>query len=1028
MLRLPLEGRVMVRNTFLQFNDGTGDFETSAARRSKSWPALSRRTEATPKWSDLATHVRSDGFFSESPGDQDARAPSPEPFRQVDGESALPVYPFGRSVTDRTPLRHGGQRKAGPHAEGRHHTGARRREGWMQGQELELPSPAEVGGSSDEGLNSGEASAPACSSFKRGSPSRQSTATCMSRQTTGSCFSRQTTATTAEVASEPLGLSTVAWTSGCPHFADEEELEEDPFFESTPRGRAPLPTLPTQPGARQCHQGGQRAAERREEAHIEAPRSAPGALLPAAHCAPPVEARGEAVQAPGSASGGLPQLPPRVLNVMMLQAMAAASQPGACPGRQQPLQQLPEKGQQHRQQQPPPSPPQQQQQQQRPAGRADQLLQDVKQGFETDAKGTAEQEARSRIAAEEARMKADIESERKASSVAEGKPAHDAAEPQHGPERSAADQAAAATSCAPLDARLAQAVRAGNLPAVQELLSRGADPNAVDARGETPLFRAAELGSADLAAALLLHAADPLRESAGRLTAADLASTAAVEALLDLFQGARPEDAAADALLRALGSASAREAVSQRLEQARCVQVSEDLEWEQASAVIDATARQISLLMSAVPRATRARKRALMARVRELESRPEFVAALACAECWSERSPSPAELPTASSPEGPARAEAGDAGRPPAGESGGGRQEELGAGAAAAAPPGPPTWLRSGPADGGGGARPPSPDGPGGPAASEAAPAAANGDSRREPSSPAPSEDAGRQSGRGGSRGPEDEGGPEHSSKGSVLQGAPGTAEAAREVEIERKGPRDAECTAREGAEQRGQEGGLGEGGQARDAFVEEDGAVGGGAADAAGPSRPHPPCASEDDLANSIWDWADNGKQATAVLRLLPDGLVGRSDCSRSVAWSGAGAGDGTWRLDPADCSRLVLDVAGATHVLRLEAGAARAVPAEPAGAPAPVMERWPEADIELLVRHAVSGGAPVAVALPFDATFADAKRALARRAGSEDILRSGRLVRPKGKEAGLYVSCKETSYVGQVREVTLLGADLIC
>jgi hypothetical protein len=53
------------------------------------------------------------------------------------------------------------------------------------------------------------------------------------------------------------------------------------------------------------------------------------------------------------------------------------------------------------------------------------------------------------------------------------------------------------------------AANEGELDAVQDLLAQGADPNAMDFDGETPLHAAARLGDADIVATLLDHGADP---------------------------------------------------------------------------------------------------------------------------------------------------------------------------------------------------------------------------------------------------------------------------------------------------------------------------------------------------------------------------------------------------------------------------------------------------------------------------------------------------------------------------------------
>jgi len=169
-------------------------------------------------------------------------------------------------------------------------------------------------------------------------------------------------------------------------------------------------------------------------------------------------------------------------------------------------------------------------------------------------------------------------------------------------------------------------------------------------------------------------------------------------------------------------------------------------------------------------------------------------------------------------------------------------------------------------------------------------------------------------------------------------------------------------------------------------------------------------------DISESMWDWADDGATATAVIRLLAHG---------QVKWFGSSK-KGTWELHPCDSGRLVVTVSDTVHTFRLDCGAQHAVLEDPVRSPRPAMLRWPQADIDFTVCHASEEDIRVKVVLPFDATFHDAKKAVAKQVGSDDIIRRGRLVRKKG-QAGLYVACKDASHIGQVREVFLLGADLM-
>ena len=85
---------------------------------------------------------------------------------------------------------------------------------------------------------------------------------------------------------------------------------------------------------------------------------------------------------------------------------------------------------------------------------------------------------------------------------------------------------------------------AGDAPEVSRLLAAGADPDAMDPSGETVLFEAAASGLAEVVALLLLHGADPRHRSKSGMQPRDLAEEAAVQTLLDLFQGKLAEEGA----------------------------------------------------------------------------------------------------------------------------------------------------------------------------------------------------------------------------------------------------------------------------------------------------------------------------------------------------------------------------------------------------------------------------------------------------------------------------------------------------
>lgn len=85
---------------------------------------------------------------------------------------------------------------------------------------------------------------------------------------------------------------------------------------------------------------------------------------------------------------------------------------------------------------------------------------------------------------------------------------------------------------------LATAVRRQSLPDVLDLLINGANPNEANSVGETLLFDAAKEGNANIMAALMIHSADPRRESMNYMVPSDVASDNAVQDLLEVFSGA----------------------------------------------------------------------------------------------------------------------------------------------------------------------------------------------------------------------------------------------------------------------------------------------------------------------------------------------------------------------------------------------------------------------------------------------------------------------------------------------------------
>eukprot|EP00404_Azadinium_spinosum_P021233 CAMPEP_0180615378 /NCGR_PEP_ID=MMETSP1037_2-20121125/31913_1 /TAXON_ID=632150 /ORGANISM="Azadinium spinosum, Strain 3D9" /LENGTH=573 /DNA_ID=CAMNT_0022635143 /DNA_START=1 /DNA_END=1722 /DNA_ORIENTATION=+ len=83
------------------------------------------------------------------------------------------------------------------------------------------------------------------------------------------------------------------------------------------------------------------------------------------------------------------------------------------------------------------------------------------------------------------------------------------------------------------------ATQSRDLSEVQRLLEERADPNVGNAVGEIPLFEAVTSGNADLIASLLLHSADPCKQSDNGSVASQLAPNTVAATLLELFQGTK---------------------------------------------------------------------------------------------------------------------------------------------------------------------------------------------------------------------------------------------------------------------------------------------------------------------------------------------------------------------------------------------------------------------------------------------------------------------------------------------------------
>lgn len=123
---------------------------------------------------------------------------------------------------------------------------------------------------------------------------------------------------------------------------------------------------------------------------------------------------------------------------------------------------------------------------------------------------------------------------------------------------------------------LVHAVRRGHLALVLQMLRDGAEPDE-SGEGEAPLVEAVLAGSADIAAALLLHGADPRQQSrllTQNLPVTGLAEDKCMVALLHLFHGPEQGAASEERALAGLGPVM-QGAVSQYLQDMRARQVIE---------------------------------------------------------------------------------------------------------------------------------------------------------------------------------------------------------------------------------------------------------------------------------------------------------------------------------------------------------------------------------------------------------------------------------------------------------------------
>jgi len=117
--------------------------------------------------------------------------------------------------------------------------------------------------------------------------------------------------------------------------------------------------------------------------------------------------------------------------------------------------------------------------------------------------------------------------------------------------RPTAEQAAL-TVTASSETPLARAVGTGKVRDVIRELRDGADPNAGDDLGETPLFEAAVTGDADVVAALLVHRADPSKRSHSGMLPETMSNSGAVRGLLGFFNGQDLGDEAREFVLESL--------------------------------------------------------------------------------------------------------------------------------------------------------------------------------------------------------------------------------------------------------------------------------------------------------------------------------------------------------------------------------------------------------------------------------------------------------------------------------------------